>query len=192
MTVQVDARNKQNFGIGQIAPVVDKSTNVRSSIDWIHREVHEGNHWFYSRNTTLADVDDYYVIALITPNTAGVRCELALAVQSTFQVNVAFHEGPVLDAGEVADVLKNNRRETTNTVECLARVGVIGFGGGSGTILAQAVIGNAVFGGSLKWWNNRARLILDPDTVYALKIIGKTAGVVASWQIEFIERTEKA
>jgi hypothetical protein len=58
--------------------------------------------------------------------------------------------------------------------------------------LAQATIGNAAGGGELKWWNNRARLILKPTTVYALKFIAKASDDYISWQIDLLERTEKA
>lgn len=191
MTVQNDTRNKQNFGIGQLAPVVDKSTNVRSSIDWIHREVHEGNHWFVSDSVTLTDVDDVWCVELALPgdvegSSRPYRFEMAFAVQATATTLVKLHEGATIDSDAEAFLL-NNRRESANTTQ----IGT--FSGdaviGSGTILAQATIGNAVFGGDVKFFNNRARLMGYGER-YALEMKAVTAGAVVSWQIEIVERDE--
>jgi hypothetical protein len=193
MTVQNDARNLQNFGIGQLAPVVDKSTNVRSSIDWIHREVHEGNHWFTADSVTLADVDDLWCVDLalfgdVEGSSRPYRFEMAFAVQTTAGVLVRLHENGVIDE-EADPFLLNNRRESLNTTQIGMYSGSAVIG--DGTIIAQAAIGNAVFGGELKWFNNRARL-MGYGKRYALEMKATVAGAIVSWQIEIVERDEKA
>jgi hypothetical protein len=195
MTVPNDTRNLQNRSTIKLPHIVDKSTNVRSSIDWIHREVHEGNHWFNCNSATLADVDDTWYVSFKTPGAEGgielvpVRFELAIAVQSTHQTIVKFWED--VSNADTAEAIYNNRRETANTTELYVRSGDEVTTAG-GVVLASATIGNAVFGGDVKFWNNRARLMLGYNTYYALEITGKVAGVIASWQIDIVERYQKA
>jgi hypothetical protein len=192
MTTITDARNFQNSGIGQISRVVDKSTNVRTGLPHAVRKAHDGEAFFL---TTYIDRDEdaYATILFQTPNTTTRIHFTAEVYSSSAAVNLQFLEG-VTDALEEPSPFFNVRRESANTAEITWVFS--GAAATGGTALFTATVpylgGYAPFriGGLVEDSNERAELVLKPNTKYALETQAILETTI-NFALEFYEHIDK-
>ena len=165
---------------------LDASTNVLTTIDYAHHEIHGGSHFFTGNFTLLANAQVYNII-FITPDTlkySHMIFELATQAEAMFN----YYEGVTVSANGTALAMFDRNRTTDNTpgttfyhTPTIATTGVE-FGAG---IFGS---GNKI-GGQLRDSNE---IILKPNTIYLLRITNNTSvSNWLDWQFDWYEHTNK-
>jgi len=192
MTTISDSRNFENGALGQVSKVVDKSTNIRVRIPHAVKKAHDGEAFFLI--SSVARLEDAYATILFqTPNTT-TRVHFTAEVNSTgTAVAVRLMEG-VTDAIEEPSTFFNVRRQSTNTPETVWTFSSVAATGGTAIVTAVVpFIGPRSgfrIGGLVEDNNERAELILKPNTKYALEMqaLGDTT---INYVLEFYEHIDK-
>lgn len=99
---------------------VDSVSSALKTIDVVHHEIHESNHYFYTDWLEL-DATETLEIIYEVPNTT-TRIHSLLAVSSTAQVEIDAYEGAIAgtDGTEVTPL--NSDRDSANTAEVIIRL----------------------------------------------------------------------
>lgn len=193
MTTINDSRNVENRGLGQFSEVVDKSTNIRARIPHAARKAHDGEAFFLISSLSR-DEDAYATIVFQTPNTT-TRVHFTSEVNTSGgSVRVRLVEG-VTDAIEEASYFYNVRRLSANVSETYwIFSGVVATGG---TAIVTATVpytgprSGFRIGGLVEDNNERAELVLKPNTKYALEMQAVADSTIINYALEFYEHIDK-
>jgi len=105
--------------IDKIFSLIADYDNHIKTIDKIHYEVHEGDHYTFSKSTTIVGTSTYY-IALTTPNTT-VEPHLIFSFDAAAVATLQFYENATIASTWAANTVYNNNRRSTNAATVVIR-----------------------------------------------------------------------
>ena len=168
---------------------VDPITHTLMTIDYVHHEIHEGDHFLYTDAVTLgeAGVQNYHIT---TPNTTK-WAHMIFVVDGSAITQVELYEGTD-KAGDTDVVAGNSNRNSTTAATLVIKKGLTGgtsdgtrlhiYKGGSATNQSRGEAGT----------RNDEELILKQNTKYILRITSGTASNLCNVRMSWYEHTNKS
>lgn len=174
-------------GTGDRIAVIDGSTYSLTAIDYVHHETHEGNHYFITEYTDIANGGTREYI-FVTPNTTKWS-HMIMKVENELEMEYTLVEGVATDADGTEVTSFNNDRNSANTAGLKVYHTPTNVTGG--TTIASYRLGSArAYGGEDR---DEQEKILKQNTKYHLVITNRATGAtnLASVFLSWYEHTNK-
>ncbi len=173
-----------NNGIGKDQR--DSSSYSYNCIDYVHHEIHEGDHYYIEGYATLNDGDTLYV-KLVTPNTTKWG-HFIWEIGSSAELTTELYEGSSggMTGGSGVTPLNNNRN-SSNTSGMVITSGVT-VPDTAGTTISQVSWGSRKVGGSQ---SRDDEIVMKQNTTYCRKFLSGTNGNIVSFKASWYEHTDK-
>lgn len=186
---QVVIRGRTGDSTYQV-PRVDSTTHTLQTIDYVHHEIHDGNHYYMEGFVTLNDAQTLYV-KLVTPDTAK-WAHFTWHIDSSGILETNFYEGAIGGmAGGTNMVPLNNNRNSLNTSGIVITSGVT-YPTDNGTKVASKKVGGTGFkttvGGAFDRSNE---LILKQNTTYFREFISGSDSNIISFRASWYEHENR-
>lgn len=164
---------------------IDSTTNAIKIVDYAHKEVHSGSHYYIEGYTTLDSGNSLYV-KLVTPNSAKWS-HFLWEINSSFILTTTLTEDATGGmAGGVSITPRNNNRNYPDASSMAIKSGVTANTGG--TIISSASWGARSAGGS---HSRDDELILKQNTTYCRAFTSGTNSNIVSFRASWYEHTNK-
>jgi len=185
-------------GAGEVDDVrIDASTNVLTTIDYAHHEIHSGSSFHAYINATGGS-GTKGTITFITPDTTTYMHAFFYTL-SNVAAKITFGEGATVTAASGTDFPALNRNRNlaaTSTATVLASGSAGGAGNvttgatvtGFGTILKLIEVGIGKSGGEVR---SVDEWVLKRNTVYALEIESQAASSEVTAALDWYEHADK-
>lgn len=185
------------FGQGVGPLEIDKSTLVLPTIDSIHQEIHEGDHFFLRNFITIGSgVGSTIFFGIDTPN-GSKWIHFFYTLQSNGMMISKIWEGTTLSGGTTVNYFCNNRN-STNTGQIIIKSNPVISGAvpTSGTLISASAAGLATgqgavsnrFGGVTQ---REEEIILKSGTTYLVEINSISNANTISYDATWYENTDK-
>ena len=168
---------------------VDTSTRARTTIEYEHHEIHEGDHYFYTNSNVIASAGTQ-VFLLTTPDTAKWAHMTFVATGSAITQVDLYEAGDRV--GDTAQTARNSNRNSLNAAGLVIHKGVTGAGSTDGTLIWTIKSGAATQqsrAATIAQRNNE--IILKQNTKYLIRFTSGTADNLTNLQLEWYEHTDK-
>jgi hypothetical protein len=191
MTTIADTRNRRNSSTAKLPDTIDKSTNVRARIPHAAKKAHDGEAFFLI-SSLARTTGQFATILFQTPNTTTRVHFTAVVNSSGSSVATRLVEG-VTDTIEEPSAFYNVRRESANTAETVWTFSSVAATGGTAIVTATVPYtgprSGFRIGGLVEDNNERAEIVLKPNTKYALEMeaLGDTT---INYALEFYEHID--
>ena len=168
--------------------IVDDVDETLVTIDFVHHEIHEGNHYTSSVYDTTVDIASPKYFRLTVP--AAVYPHVIFAVSGDSGFVIQFYEDPTLDAVGSAVARINNNRSSVNTANVTVfEDSTTQAPNNDGTLLWSGIAGS---GGNPTQSNSgqsgaRQEFILSPSEDYLIKVTALANGTMINIQAEWYE-----
>lgn len=169
--------------------MIDEYTQDLIFVDHAHHEAHEGNHYTFTKVSTVNNGGTFEAIITVPDTTSWPH--LAYSIQGTAITKVEAYEGTTHTAGAALNTWNNNRN-SSNTAGMILSAN--SGGGADGTLIYEDQFGTAtqpgrpntggLSRGDQEW-------ILKQNTKYLLKITSFTDGNVISVRLGWYEDASK-
>jgi len=144
----------------------------RRTIEHAHHEIHEGNHFSFTRSKTM-DTVTANTVTITAPASASGFIHLIADIESTGAASWTFSEAPEASAGSALSSYNNKRNSATTDPTTIAG-GVVWTS--AGTILQTHYIGSTNPRSNLGGVNQgRMEWILNPSTKYGFRVANVAA-----------------
>ena len=173
-----------------IMGATDTTTHSIVCIDIVHKEIHEGHHFYIEGFVTLQDTDTLYV-KLVTPdNTAWAH--FTWNIESNGVIETYFYEDATGGmTGGVNVTPLNNNRNSLNTSGLVITRGVT-YPTDNGTMISAKKVGavgfKEVVGGAADRTNE---LVLKQNTTYFREFISGSDGNIIAFRASWYEYANK-
>ena len=161
-------------------PLTDPFIGAAATIDSSHYEIHEGDHYTYSRVDTLASGASLEL--LLTPS--GKAQHLIRVVRASGQTSVYLFEGTGKTGG-TAQTAYNNLRSSLNVPSLV--IGLTPAAGADGTQIDVDAFGSSLGPSTASSIRNDEEWILNPSGVYLLRVTSATNSNVVNTKLYFYE-----
>lgn len=158
----------------------DPLTGALTTIDGIHRHLHDGEAFIYSGAATLSDAAAQDIL-LVVP--AGIYPHIFFTVRGSGETNAVLYEAATVSANGTGVAEINRNRNSTNVASLAVYTGPTVTG--TGTVLMTVHFGS----GQQLGGEDRAEqeFLLKPSTIYLFRITSEANGNDLSWQIGWYE-----
>jgi len=168
-------------------PGVDDVDSSRISINLVHHEIHDGNHYTCNTLDTSVDIATPKYVRCTAPDTP-TRIHWVTEVSTDGAALVEFYEDPTINAAGTAMVEQNNDRNSGNTADLVCREDCTTQApNNDGTLLFSRFVGGTGVGGSSTSgeFGSRQEWILDQAKEYIVKVTvganGTQVSITNSW-----------
>ncbi len=170
---------------------LDSSTSVFETINYVHHEIHEGDHYYIEGHVTLANLGVLRV-KLVTPNTPK-WIHLIWAISSSGILETTLEEGPTggMAGGSAITPLNNNRNSSkTSGITVTSGVGAAGV---AGTVISKAKWGSIGFKSQIGGGASRDdELILKQNTTYLRTFTSGADDNIIQFKASWYEHTDNS
>ena len=165
---------------------IDDVSGAITIIDYVHHEIHEGDHYYLEGFTTLNSTDTLY-IKLVTPDTTK-WAHFTWMIDSSGVLETSLYEGASGGMASGAGVTPlNNNRNSTKASGLVITSGVT-VATNKGTKISSKKVGGTgfktAFGGSA---DRSDELILKQNTIYFREFISSSDDNVISFRASWYE-----
>jgi len=169
-------------------PNLDSATNVLSTVDYAHHEIHAGSHFFYTDSTVLATSgsQDYLITTPDTTKWAHMKFQMDGSAITQMQI----YEGSA-KSGSVAGTIFNSNRNSANTP------GLAVHKGTSGSLADGTLIYTYKCGAATQQSRSGAgsrsdeEIILKQNSKYLVRLTSGTDNNLTNINLEWYEHTNK-
>lgn len=176
------------FDSGGVEAHVDNVSGTLQTIDFVHHEIHEGNHYFVA-NWIELDATNTFEFVYQTPSST-TRSHSIVSIMSTGQVEVDAFEDTIAGVDGTQVIPFNSERDSTNTSEAIIRT--------DPTITSD---GNFLWSMSLGSGTNPANtagagvsrdneLVLKTNTKYLVRFTSNTNGNRINYRFDWYEHVD--
>lgn len=175
--------------IVKFRPDTDDSTEAAISIDYVHHEIHEGDHYYIEGHTTMGD-GGVLMVKLAT-NGENKDAHFQWAIASSGILETTLHEDASGGmAGGTGVTPLNNNRNSDNTSLMTITMGVSGASI-NGTLISNAKWGASGFKTQIGGGTSRDdELILKQDTVYLRTFTSGAADNIVQFKAGWYEHED--
>lgn len=169
------------------AKIIDYDNFVKT-IDKVHCEVHEGNHYTVANSTTVIATSTYFILA-ITPNTT-VQMHMQFNLSAQAAAILTFNKTPTAaSTGTVTYTINNNNQNSTNVATMIVRQVASSDVTSTGTILEGYAIGASATAPPTRiggYAENRNEWILATNSKYLFYITSVSTNTL-TWNLTWYE-----
>ena len=168
-----------------IFPLVDIITGALVSVDELHHEIHDGEHFSATFAETIGS-GSASVLLLETPGSAVAEIHFVADLESSAAGTLIFSETPNATVGTAVTAYNNKRTSGTSALTTVTSSGAVTT---TGTILGNMVVGAGGAGNKVGGESGaRNEWILNNDARYLLQYTASAASNVA-WNVLWYEET---
>jgi len=172
---------------------VDSGTHSLATIDHVHHEIHEGDHYYIEGHTTLNDSNNTILrVKLVTPNTAK-WVHLLWSISSSGVLEATLHEGATGGMADGSGVTPLNSNRNSSSTSGVVLTSGVGAADTAGTLISNAKWGSTGFKSQVGGGASRDdEIILKQNTTYLRTFTSSSEVNIVQFKAAWYEHENKA